>query len=207
MGLTTANLGIEEASMKSGFLRRTLSALFVATMVFVLMEQSALGQKKKLTIRAIARGTSTQLGKLINVDIYINQFSPKEEQAALLEAFQSNGSEGLANALDKLPAKGRIALTGTVGYDLNYIKLFQMPDGNRMIRFVTDRPVRFGEVWGSTRSRDYDITVGEIIIPKKEKDAKGTLLPAVRVRLDKKGDIELESYQFPWELTNMKIYR
>ena len=193
--------------MRISFSGRAMVAIFVAA-VFVLSASSTLfAQKQKMTIRAIARGTSTQLGKLINVDIYINEFSAPEEQAALLEAFQANGSEGLANALDKLRAKGRISLTGTVGYDLNYIRSFQLPDGNRMIRFVTDRPVRFGEVWASTRSQDYKITVGEIVIPKSNpKDAKGTLLPAVWVKLDKKGELELEAYQFPWELTNMKIY-
>ena len=187
--------------------RRVLIALFVIGSIILLNGDTVFAQKQKMTIRAIARGTSTQLGKLINVDIHINEFSAPEEQAALLEAFQANGSEGLANALDKLHSKGRISLTGTVGYDLNYIRSFQMPDGNRMIRFVTDRPVRFGEVWASTRTMDYKITVGEIIIPKgNPKDAKGTLLPAVWVKLDKKGELELETYQNPWELTNMKIY-
>lgn len=190
--------------MSRSCFRRTVFAVFVVGLVFFIAGGHVLAQK--MTIRAIARGTSTQLGKLINVDIYINEFSAPEEQKALLEAFQSNGSEGLANALDKLRAKGRIALTGTVGYDLNYIRTFQMPDGSRMIRFVTDRPVRFGEVWASTRSQDYKITVGEIVIPKDQKKMKGTLLPAVWVKLDKKGELELETYQFPWELTNMKIY-
>ena len=188
------------------YFRRALFAAFVVGLFITLAGESVLAQKQKYTIRAIARGTSTQLGQLINVDIYINSLSAPEEQKALLEAFQANGSEGLANALDKLPAKGRIALTGTVGYDLNYIRLFNMPDGTRMIRFVTDRPVRFGEVWGSTRSQDYKITVGEIIIPKDQKKMKGTLLPAVWVKLDKKGELEMEAYQNPWELTNMKVY-
>ena len=189
--------------------RRALLALMVVGFVFTLAGESVFAQKgQKYTIRAIARGTSTQLGKLINVDIYINALSAPEEQKALLEAFQANGSEGLSNALDKLPAKGRIALTGTVGYDLNYIRLFNLPDGSRMIRFVTDRPVRFGEVYASTRSMDYKITVGEIVIPKgnDQKKMKGTLLPAVWVKLDKKGELEMESYQNPWELTNMKVY-
>ena len=193
---------------RCGF-RRTVLALFVVAFVFALAGETVSAQKQKYTIRAIARGTSTQLGKLINVDIYINSLSAPDEQKALLEAFQSNGSEGLANALDKLPAKGRIALTGTVGYDINYIRVFNMPDGSRMLRFVTDRPVRFGEVYASTRSQDYKITVGEIVIPKDLKDQKkmkGTLLPAVWVKLDKKGELEMESYQFPWELTNMKVY-
>jgi hypothetical protein len=194
--------------MKRCSLRRALLSLLVVGFVLTVAGGNVLAQKQKYTIRAIARGTSTQLGKLINVDIYINALSAPEEQKALLEAFQANGSEGLANALDKLPAKGRISVTGTVGYDLNYIRLFNMPDGSRMIRFVTDRPVRFGEVYASTRSMDYKITVGEIIIPKDkdQKKMKGTLLPAVWVKLDKKGEIEMEAYQNPWELTNMKVY-
>ena len=188
--------------------RRGLLSLLVVGFVLTVAGENLLAQKQKYTIRAIARGTSTQLGRLVNVDIYINALSAPEEQKALLEAFQANGSEGLSNALDKLPAKGRISLTGTVGYDLNYIRLFNLPDGSRMIRFVTDRPVRFGEVYASTRSMDYKITVGEIIIPKdnNQKKLKGTLLPAVWVKLDKKGELEMEAYQNPWELTNMKVY-
>jgi len=165
---------------------------------------NAYGQK---TIRAIARGTSTQLGRLINVDIRINSLSAAADQGALLEAFQADGSEGLSNALEKMRSKGRIAITGTLGFDLNYIRKFTLPNGDTVVRFVTDRPVRFGEAWGSTRSRDYDITLGEIVIPKANPNkAKGTLMPATRVRLNKKGEIELENFQNPWQLTNIKIY-
>jgi hypothetical protein len=38
---------------------------------------------------------------------------------------------------------GRIAITGTVGYDLSYIRLIPIPTG-RKIRFVTNRLIRFG---------------------------------------------------------------
>ncbi len=162
------------------------------------------GQKM---IRAIARGTSTQLGRLINVDIRINSISAAADQGALLEAFQAGGSEGLANALEKMRSKGRIAITGTLGYDLNYIRRFTLPNGDTVVRFVTDRPVRFREAWGATRSMDYEITLGEIVFPKANpKKAKGTLMPATRVRLNKKGEIELENFQNPWQLTNIKVY-
>jgi len=162
------------------------------------------GQK---TIRAIARGTSTQLGRLINVDIRINSLSAAADQGALLEAFQAGGSEGLANALEKMRSKGRIAITGTLGFDLNYIRKFKLSNGDTVVRFVTDRPVRFREAWGATRSMDYEITLGEIVIPKANPNkAKGTLMPATRVRLNKKGEIELENFQNPWQLTNIKIY-
>ena len=159
------------------------------------------------TIRAIARGTSTQLGRLINVDIRINSLSAAADQGALLEAFQAGGSEGLANALEKMRSKGRIAITGTLGFDLNYIRKFKLSNGDTVVRFVTDRPVRFREAWGATRSMDYEITLGEIVIPKANPNkAKGTLMPATRVRLNKKGEIELENFQNPWQLTNIKIY-
>ena len=191
--------------MKFEYLRKLFISILIP--IVVICAAGTFASAQRVTIRAIARGTSTQLGKLINVDIHINQFSDASEQSALLEAFQTDRAEGLANALDKLPAKGRMAITGTVGFDLNYIRLFKMPDGSQMIRFVTDRPIRMGEAWGSTRSMDYNITMGEIHIPKDKKKLTGTLLPAVRPKLDKKGEIELENYQNPWELSNMKVYQ
>jgi hypothetical protein len=191
--------------MKFEYLRKLFISILIP--IVVICAAGTITSAQRVTIRAIARGTSTQLGKLINVDIHINQFSDASEQSALLEAFQTDRAEGLANALDKLPAKGRMAITGTVGFDLNYIRLFKMPDGSQMIRFVTDRPIRMGEAWGSTRSMDYNITMGEIHIPKDKKKLTGTLLPAVRPKLDKKGEIELENYQNPWELSNMKVYQ
>jgi hypothetical protein len=191
--------------MKFEHLRKLFISILIP--IVVICAAGTIASAQRVTIRAIARGTSTQLGKLINVDIHINQFSDASEQSALLEAFQTDRAEGLANALDKLPAKGRMAITGTVGFDLNYIRLFKMPDGSQMIRFVTDRPIRMGEAWGSTRSMDYNITMGEIHIPKDKKKLTGTLLPAVRPKLDKKGEIELENYQNPWELSNMKVYQ
>jgi hypothetical protein len=191
--------------MKFEYLRKLFISILIP--IVVICAAGTIASAQRVTIRAIARGTSTQLGKLINVDIHINQFSDASEQSALLEAFQTDRAEGLANALDKLPAKGRMAITGTVGFDLNYIRLFKMPDGSQMIRFVTDRPIRMGEAWGSTRSMDYNITMGEIHIPKDKKKLTGTLLPAVRPKLDKKGEIELENYQNPWELSNMKVYQ
>lgn len=184
-------------------MRRSLLVCGVAACLLIGMS-NAYGQK---TIRAIARGTSTQLGRLINVDIRINSLSAASDQGALLEAFQADGSEGLANALEKMRSKGRIAITGTLGYDLNYIRKFKLPNGDTVVRFVTDRPVRFREAWGATRSMDYQITLGEVVIPKANPNkAKGTLMPATRVRLNKKGEIELENFQNPWQLTNIKIY-
>src|SRR3982750_1037891 len=118
-------------------------ALALLTTALCLMTDIGAAAQKLMHISATARGTSTQLGKIVNIDVRINEFSTKEDQTALMDAFKSGGSEALANALDKMKAKGRVAITGTLGYDLNYIKEFILPDGSRKIRFITDRPIFF----------------------------------------------------------------
>jgi hypothetical protein len=182
-------------------IRRTM---LVTLIICVIAAGSAVAQK--MHISATARGTSTQMGTVINVDIRVNELSTKEDQAALLEAFQSGGSEGLANALEKMKAKGRAAITGTLGYDLNYIRRFDMPDGSYKIRFITDRQILFREAWHSTRSMDYMLSMGEITISKDKKKTVGTVLPAAKMKINKEGELEVETYQNPWELVNIKLW-
>lgn len=187
-------------------LRNTLLRCLVTGFAALLLAGTTAFSQKKEQISANARGTSTQLGRLMSIDIHINAQSTAADQKALLEAFQENGSEGLTNAVDKMSSKGRIAITGTLGFDLNYIREFKLPDGGRKIRFITDRPITFGEHWGSTRSMDYSLSMGEIILSKNGKYT-GTLMPAAKFRLNKEKEIEIETYQNPWELTNIKVWK
>ena len=181
-----------------------IAATFVA--ILLILGLTTFAQKSE-QISGTAMGTGQQVGRMINIDLRIFERSVAADQKALFDAFAENGSEGLANALDKMKSKGRIAITGTLGYDVNYIREFKMPDGSRKIRFVTDRPIRFGEAWGSTRSMDYQISIGEIIISKVKGKSTGTLLPATRVKLNKEGEIEFEAFQNPWTLTNIRVYK
>ena len=179
----------------------------LALVLLVVCADASAQKKKNEHITANAMGTSTQLGRLVSVDIHINEYSSPADQAALLEAFKEKGSEGLTNAVDKMSAKGRLAITGTLGFDVNYIREFKMADGGRKIRFITDRPVRFGEVWASTRSMDYALSMGEIIISPVKKMTKGTLMPAAKFRLNKEKEIEIETFQNAWDLVNIKVWK
>jgi hypothetical protein len=100
-------------------------------------------------------------------------------------------------------SKGRMSITGTLGYDIAYAKTFPQPDGTTILRIVTDRPLRFGEVWADTRSSDYNLAGVEITYGKDKKKAKGTLFPAAKLKMNKQGQIELELYQNPWNLVNI----
>jgi hypothetical protein len=155
------------------------------------------------TIDARARGTSTQMGQDFDIKIIINQFSTDEDKAALQSAFDKGGHDALVRALSKMKGAGRIRIPSTTGFSIAYARLIPTPTG-RKIRFLTDRPTAFAEHWNMSRSKDYDVTGGEIEINDQDKSkSTGVLYPAVRIRTKKDGDIEIEAFQNPWQLTNI----
>jgi len=164
---------------------------------------SAQKLEKRIFIQASAMGTSTQMGRTYSVNLIIEEVGTNEERAGLLEAFQQKGNEGLVNALHKMKSKGRMQITGTLGYDVAWVKLFPQPDGSTILRMVTDRPLRFGEAWADSRSSDYELSAVEIVIPKDKKKITGVLYPACRLKMNKKNELELELYQNPWKLVNI----
>lgn len=156
------------------------------------------------TIQAVAMGQSTQLGQRFNITIIIYEFSTADDQKALVDAFNSGGPEGLFNAVTKMKSHGHMAITGTLGYDVNYIKEFKQPDGSRKIRLVTDRPIRFGEMWRDGRSTDYSLSACEIVLSPEKGKNTGILMPAMQLKVDKKtNQVELETFQNPWKLLNI----
>jgi hypothetical protein len=183
-----------------------ISLAIIGLVSLVLLTSTmSLAQKlpKKIYIQAQAMGTSTQLGRSAGITLIINELSTDDERAGLIEAFEQKGNEGLVNALSKMRSKGRMSVTGTLGYDVAYIKSFLQPDGSTVLRMVTDRPLRFGEVWADSRSSDYNVSAIEIVISKDKKKKSGTLYPAVELKMNKENQLELNLYQNPWNLVNI----
>ena len=98
---------------------------------------------KPETIGATAMGTGTQMGQMSSITVIIYEFSTPEDRQILLDAFAKGQNQGLVNALTKMKAVGHISITGTLGYDLSFIRLIPTTTGRR-IRFVTNRQIRFG---------------------------------------------------------------
>jgi hypothetical protein len=158
---------------------------------------------KRETFQATAMGQSTQLGRIFNINIIVDEYSTPEDQQALLEAFNSKGMEGLSNALSKMKPKGRLSMTGTLGYDVTYIRSFPTETG-RKIRLATNRPIRVGEAWADGRSKDYNLSALELDISNESGKSTGILLPACRFKLDKENNLIIENYQNPWKLQNIQ---
>src|SRR5271170_7694185 len=123
-----------DRSRISKFALRSAAVLALLTIGTV----SSFAREKYETINAQAFGTGTQLGQTIGITIIIYDFSTPEDRQALVAAFTKGQNQGLVNALTKMPAVGRISITGTLGYDLSYIRSVPTPTG-RKIRFVTNR--------------------------------------------------------------------
>ena len=114
-------------------------------------------REKSETIDATAMGTDTQLGAVIGVTLNIYEFSTPADKALLVQAFQKGQNQGLVNALSRMKAVGHVEITGTLGYDCSFIKMTPTPTG-RKIFFVTNRLLRFGEVYFDTQSTAYNLT-------------------------------------------------
>jgi hypothetical protein len=163
----------------------------------------AADDRKVETIDATATGTSTQMGRVVSVKVTIYEYSTDEDRQILIESFKKGQNQGLVNALTKMKSVGRIAITGTVGYDLSYIRLLPTPTG-RKIRFVTNRVLRFGEAYYNTQTTAYNLTAGEIEINDSDKDkSAGVLYPAAQLVINKEGQLEFQLNKNPWKLVNI----
>ena len=181
----------------------------IATLTFALSigrvssAQDGTKLPKALHIQAQAMGQSTQLGQSFSLNLIIEEFSTAEDQKALLQAFNEKKNEGLVNALSKMKSKGRMAITGTLGYDVAYARQFKLPDGSTKIRLVTNRLITFGEAWSDSRSMDYSLSGVEVILSADGKKNSGTLAPACQFKLNKENQLELELYQNEWKLVDV----
>jgi len=189
---------------RSNFRKFGYGGLLLAALVLIGVAATVSADDRSTeTIDATAMGTSTQLGQNVSVKVTIYEFSTDEDRKILIDAFKKGQNQGLVNALTKMKSVGRIAITGTLGYDLSYIRLIPTPTG-RKIRFVTNRVLRFGESYYNTQTTAFNLTAGEIEINDSDKDkSAGVLYPAAQLVINKEGQLEFQLNKNPWKLVNI----
>ena len=187
-------------------MRRLLrSTSFVCLLPVLASIGTIVKAQERMTIQATAMGTSTQMGQIYSVNIHIEQFSTTEDRNSLINAFKKSGQEGMVAVLQDMKPKGRIRFaSGGVGNDIKYI--IELPsEKGRRLRLVTDRTLAFAELYQGTRSRDYTVGAIELALTPDGKGT-GTVLPACKLTVNKKKQqVEIETYQNPWKLSNFMI--
>ena len=185
--------------------RRWVAMGLLATGLIILAAFPALSARhdKYETIEATAMGTGSQLGQNAGISVEIYDFSTPEERQILVDAFNKGQNQGLVNALTKMRAVGHISITGTIGYDLAFVRMIPTPTG-RKIRFVTNRLLRFGEVWADSQSTAFNLTGGEFDINDTDKSkSTGVLYPECQLAIDKQGQLQIQLTQNPWNLVDV----
>src|SRR5664280_1702936 len=184
-------------------LTKAVFNVLLLTSLLVLASIAGFARDKNETIDATAYGTSTQLGRNVGVTLIIYEWSTPEDREILVEAFQKGQNQGLVNALEKMRAVGRIKITGTLGYDVSFIRLIQTPTG-RKIRFVTNRKITFGEAYADSQSQSFDLTAGELDLNDQDKSkSSGVLYPAAQLTINKDGELQLDLNKNPWRLSGI----
>ena len=159
--------------------------------------------QKAEPIEAAAMGTGTQLGQNVEIRLIINDYSTMEDRQVLVDACTKGQNQGLVSALQKMRAVGRLSLTGTVGYDVSFIRMIPTPTG-RKIRFITNRQIRFGEAWTDSQSQSFDLSGGEIDINDSDRSkSTGVFFPRAQLIIDKQGQLQIDLSQNEWKLVDV----
>jgi hypothetical protein len=183
--------------------RKLALGILVITGLLIAASTPGFSANKSETIGATATGTSTQMGSEFSITLNIYDYSTQADKQTLIDAFQQGKDQGLVNALSKMKAAGHIEVTGTLGYDCSYIQMIPTPTG-RKIRFVTNRLLRFGEVYWDTRSTAYNLTAGEFDLNDTDKSkSTGVLYPAAELTIDKQGELQMNLIGNPWKLVDV----
>lgn len=180
-----------------------LSSLLLTGLIAVAVFPALSARVKDETIEASAMGTGPQMGQVIGISVEIYDFSTPAERQVLVDAFTKGKNQGLVNALTKMKSVGHISITGTIGYDLAFIRMIPTSTG-RKIRFVTNRQLTFGEVWADAQSNAFNLTAGEFDIDDTDKTkSTGVLYPAAQLVIDKQGQLQIELNQNAWKLVDV----
>ena len=184
-------------------IRKTMVGALLGFGLLVSMAASSQERSKPEIIQGVITGTGLQAGQLTNFTLVIYEFSTPDDKQILVDAFKKSQNVGLFNALSKMRAVGRVAITGTLGYDVKYIRWFPTPAG-RSIRFITDRKISMAEAWADSRSEQYDLSGGTLEMNDKEmKKSSGVVYGAAQLVM-KDGEPTIEVANDPWKVASIR---
>ncbi len=178
------------------------ATLLIGLLLFASTFALSRGPKSE-TIEASAMGTGTQMGAVIGVTLEIYDWSTPEDRQILIQAFSKGQNQGLVNALTKMKAVGHCSITGTIGYDVSYIRMVPTPTGRKIV-FVTNRQIRFGEAYFDTQSQSFNLTAGEFELNSTDKSkSTGMVYPATQLVIDQQGQLQYDLRENPWKLVDV----
>jgi hypothetical protein len=137
-------------------------------------------------------------------NLHVDEYTTLEDAQSLAGLLAEKGPEAVLKELRKLE-KGYVQIGNRLGYGLGFIRSIDGPNGGRIIRAVTDRPIQMFELMRNTRSSDHEFGMLEIEL---DADGSGTgqLIAAAKVTIEKDGTVDIESMGTrPFRLQKIKL--
>jgi hypothetical protein len=179
--------------------RSTVARLFVVLLaVGAVCAQG--GEKKKESFTATVLQTANMRlpgGGTFQITMNVEEWTSVEERQRLLTVFKEGGSEALMKELRKMKA-GYIlppSFSRWPSWEIDVASSIPQPNGGRIVRLFTERPIAFGEAYYSSRSKDYEFGIVELKLDAEGK-GEGTTIPAAKLSLDGEGQIVVETLPY-----------
>ena len=123
---------------------------------------------------------------------HVDRFATDAEVQVLGQTLSERGEEALLKAVSDTDVAGWIKVGNGLRYNLRVIRTMLTPEGRVMIG-ITDRPIQYGEVARSTRSRQFTFGWVQILFDKEGK-GEGGLIPTAKIDFDDQGRLVVESF-------------
>jgi hypothetical protein len=135
-------------------------------------------------------------GRTANVSLFVESYSNDDEAQLLARTLLDKGSDAVLKELEHMKPKGRIELTGHVGfYDLKFIRSRPTKNGRR-VSAVADRPIGFLETYFASPSEDYrfGIIILELKTKKEKEEGEGQMIYAAKIKVMDINNVVIENY-------------
>jgi hypothetical protein len=133
-------------------------------------------------------------GGTFQITMNVDEWTSIEERKRLLAVFKEGGDKALMKELRQMKA-GYIVPPPFVrwpSWEIDVAASIPQPDGGRIVRLFTERPISFGEAYYATRSRDYEFGIIELKLDANG-EGEGATIPAAKLAMDEEGNLTIET--------------
>jgi hypothetical protein len=131
-------------------------------------------------------------GQSAYLTLQADQWTSDAAVQQLAATLANQGEEATLKELAALPSAGWITVGSGLRYEMRIMRTFDLPDGTRLVRSLTDRPIQFGEIMRPTISRDYGFGLVELYL-KADGTGEGRVIPAAKIDIEN-GQVEVTAF-------------
>jgi hypothetical protein len=140
----------------------------------------------------IAALSGPAAGQSDYLTLQADQWTSDATVQQLAVTLAEKGEEATLEQLAALPPAGWITIGTGLRYDMRVLRTFDLPDGTRLVRSLTDRPIQFGEIMRPTISRKYGFGLVELYL-KADGTGEGRVIPAAAIDIAD-GQVEVTAF-------------